>query len=601
MSNNRNLPPILASLSSLSSLSSLGLTSSSVSTPRAETRTSAATATTNSNFDCSTPTASSTTSESDQIEWYNFCKIVNVSPPKHINTTFGLVKEKADLILAQSNLLQHNGFIYAWDSLEAHQQAGMAFIINEGILDCFYQEYDSNQEIAQTLTYGVLGIDKVDEEGKITIHGKAICRDLYQFVRKGGDVVNSKGNWTTQFAGGTYEQFRSLYKYMWGNVGEKRVQSCTIFSLNSHIEPILRFQTDFSMVCGFTVSALIIHYRQVIYPQGGVAALDENTWPCIAEGTPGNQGSKQTFRKLWKAATNNYHTLIDISSLWRRKACDSNTLGSRSESSPTSSPTHQSVAVLANDNAIEIKAGNYTLNIGRYMRHTLTADEKYETIFGGKGFVFLEVIHTLLSQSNAEIPRSESFLGRIDIVLSHYNTIDFFYNQVAEQLKHGALCARIRPYKGYSNTSMCLMEDHDMNFNSGCHFVTIIGVSRTKNDQHGGIMLLAQDSYDAQPFKNISLELLRAMKSTKDLFFILYNRGINMPNGSVFDVKPADIVTAGGLQLKRNEVFRFPDSLKSKEEERKEWKKRQEHSDFLYNPDYEPEWARNIPLNRSVQ
>ena len=586
MSNNGDPPQLLTALSSLS----LGLASSSVSTPTAATPTAAAAAAATANS-YSMPTASATTTAlftptaNDVQEWKCFCKSVNVSPPKRINKALSQVKTEANQILRLS-CLRRNGSPYTWDSLEDLQQAGMAFIINEGIPDCFPRGHDRNRRIA----HGVLGIDKVDEKsGEITIHGQAIWRDLHQFVRKGGDLINLTGNWTTNFGGDKYRQFRSDHKDLWGDVGGRKVKSCTIFSLNLHIEPVLRSQAEFYMVCAFVVSSVMIHYRQVIHPQGapasGATTSGASAWSSIVESTPDNQGSRQTPRKSWKDVGSKLRTLSNP--LRRRKARDSSTLGSGRGSPPASSPAHQTVAVLANDKAVETKAANFTLNVGRYMRHNLTAKQKYETIFEGKGFKFEDVMSGLLRLSNPSAPVVGGFLWCIDIVQNE--TPEYFCSEVTKQLQHGALCARVRLYEGYEEETMCVKK-FGMKFTDDFHFVAIIGVSRTHDDQHGGVMFLAQDSL-GEPFKNISLELLRAMQSTTALLYIPHNAGIKIPNESVFDIKPEDIVTAGGLQLKKSESPRCTDGPIS-DEERTERKEKRELLGALFDPDYQPEWAR---------
>lgn len=159
------------------------------------------------------------------------------------------------MILKRSHLKQEDGSFYTWDSLQDYQQAGMAFILNEGIVECFPPGHDKNGRIA----HGVLGINKI-ENGEISIHGEDICRDLRQFIRKGSDHVNSNGSWSTNFGLEQYTQFRDNHKELWGNDSEREVESCTIFSLNFQVEPILQFQAEFSMVCAFVVSSLMIHY-----------------------------------------------------------------------------------------------------------------------------------------------------------------------------------------------------------------------------------------------------------------------------------------------------------------------------------------------------
>lgn len=589
MSNNSNLPLLTA----VSSLSSLGLASSSVSTPTAAIPTAAtptAAASANSDNEYSTPTTSATAAAcftptaNDEQEWKDFCKSVNVSPPKRINKALGQVKKEANLIL-QRSCLRRNGSSYTWDSLQDLQQAGMAFIINEGILDCFPRASNKSKRIA----HGVLGIDEV-VSGKITIHGQAIWQDLHQFVRKGGDRIDLTGDWSKNFSGEKYRQFRSRHKDLWGDAGELKVKSftSTMFSLNVHVDPVLKFQADYSMVRAFVVCSLMIHYRQAIHPHGsaaasGATASGTSAWSSIA--APVNQGSKQTPR------TAIAHKLLSIPGLRRRKARDSSTLRSGPGSPPASSPAHPPVAVLANDNAIETKAGNFSLNIGRYMRQKLTAKQKYETIFEGKGFIFEDVMNGLLRLSNAKAPNG-GFLQTINIL--QHESPEYFCKEVTKQLQHGALCARIRLYEGYGEKTMCVKE-REMKFQDSFHFVAITGVSRTHDDLHGGVMFLAQDSL-GEPFKNISLELLRAMGATGCLLYIPHNEGIEMPKGSVFDIKPEDIVTAGGLQLKRSEFPRCTDGPMS-EEERKERKENRELLEALLNPDYLPEWARDDESN----
>lgn len=484
------------------------------------------------------------------------------------------------MILKRSRIQQPDGSLYTWDSLEDHQKAGMAFILNERIVDCFPQGVNKWKRIA----HGVLGIDKVETEPNeliesISIHGKAIWRDLHQFVRKGGDQITSTGDLSTNCGGKMYQHFRSDYKDMWGDV--RSTQSTTMFSLNIHIEPVLRFQAPFSMVCAFVVSSLIIHYRQVIHPQGfppvsGATVSGAGAWASIVKSV--KQRSKWTsLRAVSK--------LIPHRGLRSQKARDSSALGSGPNLSSSPDVT---VAVMAYNNAIETKAGNCTLNIGRFMRRNLTAKQKYETIFEGMGFRFGDVLNALLKLSNGE-PEGGSFLESINILRDE--PPETLCNEVARELKHGALCAQVRLYEGYEESSMCVKEP-EMKFTQNFHFVAIIGVSRTQNDQHGGVMFLAQDSC-GQPFKNISLELLREMGSAKRLWYIPHDTGIKMPNGSVFDLKPEDIVTAGGLQLKRSELPRCT-PVHLSEEERKELEERQEELKALVDPDYIPEWARKF-------
>ena len=140
---------------------------------------------------------------------------------------------------------------------------------------------------------------------------------------------------------------------------------------------------------------------------------------------------------------------------------------------------------------------------------------------------------------------------------------------------------------------MCVKKN-GMKFQNNYHFVTIIGVSRTLNDLHGGVMLLAQDSL-GEPFKNISLELLRAMQSTDGLYFIPHLAGIKMPEGSVFDIKPETIATAGGFQLKKSGEFPRCTGGPLSEEELKEKKDQEESLLVLLDPNYVAPWAREYP------
>jgi len=473
----------------------------------------------------------------------------------------------------------------------------MAFIINEGIVDCFTRGQDRNERI----THCVLGIDKVDGSGKITIHGKAMWLDLLQFVRKRGDLVNLTGDWTTNFAAEKYRQFRSDHKGLWGEVGARKEESCTMFSLNPGIDPVLRFQADSSMACAFVVSSLMIHYRQVIDRQGGVpasaaTASGASKWSSVVEATPRNQGSKQTcwnlspLRSAWRSSTSEPRRHGNLPR--RQKARDSSTLGRGPGGPPASSPAHPPVTVMTNDNAIETRAGIFMLNIGRCMRHNLTARQKYEIIFEGKGFTFEKVMDGLLRMSNAKA--EEGALAFLETINIRRNARPgHFFNEVNYQLQHGALCARIRLYEGYEKKTMCVLEPN-MKFTKNFHFVTIIGVCRTHNDQHGGVMFLAQDSFPSQPFKYISLELLRAMRSTSSLKYIPHDNEIKMPNASVFDTKPEDIVTGGGFQL--GKVPRWTDGLIS-EEEQKELKEKGELWDALVDPYWLPKWARKCQSN----
>ena len=204
-------------------------------------------------YECSTPAASATTTApftpivNDGEAWEAFCKRVNVSSPKRINKDFGSMVREANCILQQSGLQRpsddESQSHYTWEDLNHLQQAGMAFIINEGISDCFPPGRNSNKRIA----HGVLGIDKV--YGSVTtIHGKGICRDLHQFVRKRGDCITSAANWNTNFGAEKYEKFRSDHKQLWSEVVERSVESCTTFSLNPGID-------EFSMASAFVVSS----------------------------------------------------------------------------------------------------------------------------------------------------------------------------------------------------------------------------------------------------------------------------------------------------------------------------------------------------------
>ncbi|CAB9509486.1 expressed unknown protein [Seminavis robusta] len=568
MSSNHDLPLLIAVPVSSPSLD----LASSVSNPTAATPSTAPTA----NL-FSTPGSGATAS---------------FAPTGRDNKALGQVKTEANLILQKSLLLQGSGSPYTWESLNDLQQASMAFIINEGIVDCFSRGQDRNKRIA----HGVLGIDKVDaKDGKMTctIPGQAICRDLHQFVRKNGDAIKSTGNWSTNFDGESYQQFRSDNKELWGDGRERKGKSCTLFTLNHHIEPILRPQAEFSMVCAFVVSSLMIHYRQVIHPQGETPVSSPTTtgtrtsplsWSNIANKTSGNQGSKPA---RWQKAMKSALTKVGM----RRKARDNSALTTSPGSSPGRSPARAPVAVLANDTMIETKAGNFTLNIGRYMRHSLTAKEKYETIFEGKGFVFEDVLNGLLSLSNTSAPRQ----GWIDIAQDE--TPEYFYKEVKKHLQHGALCAHVRLYEGYEQSTMCVKDRPRMNFTDDYHFVAIIGVRQTGDNLHGGVLFLAQDSL-GRPFKTISLELLRAMRPTRTILeFIPNNAGIEMPKDSVFDLSPEDIVTAGGLKLKKSDFPRCQDGPIS-EEERQEQKEKRENLKALLDPDYLPEWSRALRSNR---
>lgn len=427
----------------------------------------------------------------------------------------------------------------------------MAFIINESLSDHFPVAQNKPRRIA----HGVLGINKVEENGDISINGETIHHHLLQFIRKGGDVIESpNSNLTTNFAAAEkYRQFRSEHKELWGDVGDRKVESCTMFELNPAIEPVLRFQAEHSMVCAFVVSALMIHYRQVIHPEttaAGTTSPRAETLSSIVKSKPENRRVHQTPRKLFQAdSTSGWRS---PSKLWigKRQSKSSN-LENANESPPVRSPTHRPVTLLAGDNAVETRAGTFTLNIGRYMRNNLTAQEKYETIFLGWGFAFEKVLVGILRMSNDKTP-SEDLFDTINIRPDR--TPQYFYEEVKRVLKHGPLCIRIKIFDGYSNKSTCVMEPGIRFIPNTFHFVTIHGVALTGDNEHGGIMFAAHDSLEAQPYKNFSLELLRNMRSGRLIYIpFIPEEEIKMPNETVFDLAPEAIVTAGGLQLQKCE------------------------------------------------
>ena len=268
---------------------------------------------------------------------------------------------------------------------------------------------------------------------------------------------------------------------------------------------------------------------------------------------------------------------------WGKKKLASTTLGNGQEGPSSSSRTHRSVAVFANDNEIGTKAHFFTLNIGRYMRHKLSVRQKYETIFEGKGFVFDDVLLGLLRLSNPKASMSD-VLGFVDIDV--YKTRQAIYEDVSRQLQHGALCVRIRIFDGYMEKTTCV-KAREMLFTSAYHYVTIHGVALTRHGEHGGIMFLVQDSFENRPFKNISLELLREMGSQS---IIHIKKSIKMPTTSVFDLDPEDIVTAGGLELQKLRTSRCIDV----EGEQREQQKNRELLRALLEPNYVPEWVRRL-------
>jgi hypothetical protein len=269
-------------------------------------------------------------------------------------------------------------------------------------------------------------------------------------------------------------------------------------------------------------------------------------------------------------------------------------------SSPSSPPAKRIVGLLLSpsDNAIETSDGEFTLNISRYMRNNLSATEKCRTIFRADGFVFQEVMDGLLKMSNPPSTCGSPLLAMIDVIDST-KTSQCLYNEVKRQLKHGALCCRIRLFYGYLQTDTCVKTD-EMKFTDDWHFVAVIGVSLAPD----GIMLLIQDSFAEKPFKFISLELLREMKSSRFLFYIPHGTGIKMPSDSVFDTKAEDIITAGGIQLRRNVNSCFGQELIYEEEREEEKKKMAESLELLHallNPDYLPRWARELARARLLE
>ena len=438
----------------------------------------------------------------------------------------------------------------------------MAFLINEGIDRCFEEGRDK----CRTIACCVLNQNYV--VGDKTISGKDFWRNLFQFIRKGGDDITKTSGSMRNFGADAYLEFRKKHDDIFGVQsrkfwkGESGVEWTTLFSLNPGVDPILRMQSDSSVVCAFCVCALMIHYRSETCPQGDTP-------------TPWRDRTRASTPKEDKRD-------------WRFFLCGASRDTNNGTDLRTNNGTpaaNQRTNLLESHDAIEARAGKFSLNINRYMRYMLSKDEKYNTIFNYGQFVFTDVLAKLLEQSNSR--NGYEYIGKVRMYeyigrVRNKRDPDAIYRDVESHLQYGSLCCRLNLYDGYTESERCAKPEGEPFLNI-YHFVTVVGVASEKKTSGTKVTFVIQDSLTPCPFKLLDLDLLLQMESTDALHYIEPEMSIKMPGDlSVFDMKVEDIVTGGGF---------FSEKSETEPDERDRIK---QNLLILLQPDYLPEWAREL-------
>jgi hypothetical protein len=222
------------------------------------------------------------------------------------------------------------------------------------------------------------------------------------------------------------------------------------------------------------------------------------------------------------------------------------------------------------------------MNVSRAIREIATAEEIYEYIFNSDGFNVAAVHEAVLKETNPKL----NFLRYVDF--DKNRTRDQIYSEVSDALECGCLLIDyLEVYEGYANCESALTRTQFGKGMGSFHACCVVGVARTPDDDKtGGIVFLVQDTVGSCRYRNVSLNLLLAMKIN---YLIYFSNATKFPDGSPFDISPDFAMSvSGGVKgllspttEARKEAYYAPGGPYEL------WR-------YMMDPNYTPSWASQL-------